>query len=552
MNREIFLHIIIVILICIIVLCSLKTKVVEKFESESIPYLGVQRPTIVATSRPCELYLTNVPSKCNEMKDMYKLGKVQVQVMINSMKNKKGLQDIVKALEEIYNQKQTIPVTSCKMEFNGLIEINSSDKHDDYKQKTVTSESDYDLDKMTGYCLMEVNTPNNEDPLNQAKTELLKYKGMVDLDSVEIVNHVYINDNGDKKYAAVKINNAAYVSSITGSKNTCTVPSTDLEDGMRFIKLYCDIKDTKLLTRAIDIVKFNKSKNIFEIIDFSKDIPKSKESDDKESKSKEPTETESIMDDFNKAFYSILYVENGAIGLQPIDFETSVYVFTFNLCDNVEKYTITKETYDKDREENIPFTFSMNDLKNNGVSLKNELNLPFSDDTKILGENEENKDSNTQKITDDKDRDITDLLVNKINNADAENEALQMKINEYDNTLKQIADNYKSAADLCKGDNYEKCLQKSNENITNMYKLVSILKEETIAKHRKNKDMKQYVTEIKIKMAEAKVSLSDVNESITQNIPRNKEGKQKQNGITIPYNKYATYISNDDCMYVKF
>lgn len=552
MNREIFLHIIIIVLICIIILCSLKTKTIEKFESESIPYLGVQRPAIVATSRPCELYLTNIPSKCNEMKDMYKLGKVQIQVMINSMKNKKGLENTVTALEEIYSQKETIPVTSCKIDFNGLIEINSSDKHNTYQQKTITTESDYDLDKMTGYCLMEVNTPNNEDPLNKAKTDLSKFKGMVDLDSVEIVNHVYINNEGDKKYAAVKINNAAYVSSITGSKNTCTVPSTDLEDGMRFVKLYCDIKEKKLLTRAIDIVKFNKSKNIFEVIDFSKDIPISKESDKKESESKEPTENERIMDDFNKAFYSILYVENGAIGLQPIDFETSVYVFTFNLCDNVEKYTITKETYNKDREENIPFTFSMNDLRNNGVSLKNELNLPFADDTKVLGDNEENKDSNAQKITDDKEGDITNLLVNKINNADAENEALQMKINEYDNTLKQIADNYKTAADLCKGDNYEKCLQKSNENISNMYKLVSILKEETVAKHRKNKDMKRICTEIKIKMAEAKVSLTDINESISQNIPTNNEGKNKQNGITIPYDKYATYISNDDCMYVKF
>lgn len=540
-------------------------KDIEQFENdEDIPYIEGAKPILIANMRPCQVYLTNEPSKCDELSEMYKMGKIQLKVIINTLKKVENYQEIVKNLEAIYNDKEKSSSKSCKITFSGLEEVNNTLESDKYEHKTITQATNYNLETMKGYCLMEVEPDLEENPMDIAMEKIQKkYKDVVDAGSVTIVRNINGRGDGNKIYAAMKLKDKIPTTTL-GKSNMCPKPNVDLEDGARFFQLKCDIeKVDKLVVYRVDVVKFNKKSGKFDIIDIHAETPppinQSTNANAVASNAGPavaPTpaaatiDTKQLEKEFNEKFFRLQYIENGPIGLQPIDVETPVYVFTFDPCENVEKYKKTEYVFDKEKKEDVKFKFSMNELKMFGKNIRSRLPLPFKPETKNISES---KDEDAKKITDNTDNDITNLLNSKIENADAENKAAEEKIKEYDLQLQSLSSSYQAAESLCKVNvNPDECLKESNTNLAKMHNLITIMKKEMEDSIKKNLDLKYLCVDIKVEISQTSMQIQDINLTIDETIPRNNEDKRKSRGINISYKKYSNLVSNDDCIYIQF
>ena len=573
-----------IFLMMVLVFGNLK-KNIERFENEEdIPYIEGEKPILIANMRPCQVYLTNEPSKCDELSEMYKMGKIQLRVLINTLKKIENYQDIVKHLEIIYDDKEKTSSKSCKLTFRGLEEVRNTAESGQYEYKTITKATNYNLETMNGYCLMEVEPDLHESPMDIAKGKIQKrFKDVVDESSVTIIKNINGSDDGNKIYAAMKLKDN--IPTTLGKSTACPKPNVDLEDGARFLKMNCDIeKATKLVVYRVDIVKFNKKSGKFDIIDIHtgkitaptpNDTPVPSASNEEttdtapvaDAASPAPTslaaiiaakapkppnkiDTKKLAKEFNEKFFRIQYVENGPIALLPLTVETPIYVFTFDPCENLEKYKKIEYVFDKDKDEDVKLQFSMDELKVFGKTIRSRLPLPFKPDTKNILESD---DEDAKKITDNVDNDITDLLNDKIDNAESENKAAEEKIKEYDLQLQSLSDSYKELESLCQdNDNPEECLKASNTNIAKMHSLISMMKTELEDSIKKNIDLKHLCIDVKVEMSKISIQIQDINLAIDETIPRNNQGQRKSRGINISYKKYSNMVSNDDCIYVQF
>lgn len=547
-----------IIFILILIIIGTITKKIEKFENE-LPFINSEYPILIANLRPCEIYLTEQPQKCNELKDIYKLGKIQLQVLINVMKKNENYNQIVENLEKILELKNIVPVNSCKFSFDGLYEVDKVGNNK-YEYKTATKHVNYDLKDMKGYCLMKVDTDSKSSVIENISK---KYKGMIDENNIHFVNHIQGDNN---TYAAVKIKSEKILSNNSSFSSICKKSNNNI-DNERFLRLHCDIyNDNKLLLSYIDIVSYNKKLEKFEIIDFSQkksDNPPSSEPNNGSPAGQNTSspagqntngstsvipkqhDTDKIIKEFNEAFFELLYIENKTLSLSCKKFETSLYTFTFNECNNIEKYEKIEYIYDKNKDENVRYSFNFNDFNISGKSITNSLKLPFKSDTKTI--NDENSDV---KMTNNSDGDISRLLQNKIDNAEQENKAIEDKIKEFESQLNNLSLQYQANGSLCNDEPL--CLKEKNEYVDKMYKIITKLKNEYESSLRINKDLKNQCIDILLDIDEISMKLSDINNSIEMNIQKTSDGKPRTNGMRIDYSKFSKYVSNDDCIYIKF
>lgn len=569
------------LMILILIILSFTLKNVEKFEDSN--------QKIKVKTRGCEMHLTNDPELCNKLEPYYKMGNIQLQVAINNMKKLRdsSSKQAYNILRYIQSKKKQIPINSCKIKVPGLIEIDQNESDSSkYPLKTITSYVDYDPVSFKGYCLLDTNYDTDE---LSVKMKVEKdYSDIMNTDNMLLTSQIQDIDNNDTTYAALEFKNDIFSTILKNSKALCKEnnKNIDIEDKAVFVKVTCHLENTnKISASKVEIVQYVKKENKFKKVnkyeDVKKLVPKiskselkqnqdisdsetpkenvvneagsenleSEESESSKPQQSEPkqSESEKIMQEFEKNFFGFTYIENSSLIYSSYTVPIKMFIFDFDICSSIQSYNTKDEItdpYDENKNSKIKISFT-EDLRVSPIMIKQTMNISFKDDTKNISEAED------VKVTDDKDGDIKKLIENKINDIDEENKDVKIKLKEYDEALDKTTKKYVNLQSLCQEnqDTYSKCIDRANIDYGNLYKLITIAKtglSDLIQRNNATKDSLKSVEEI---MSLTQFSIEDMNQDILNNTPKNKDGSLRNKGVSISFQKFSPFISNDDCLY---
>ena len=547
-------------------------------------------------TRGCQMHLTKDPELCNQLEPYYKMSNIQLQVAINKMKKLKdsSSKQAYNILRYIQSKKKQIPINSCKIEVPGLREIDKNElDSSQYSLKTITSFGDYDPISFKGYCLLDTNYDTNE---LSVKMKIDKeYSNIIDSGDILMTSKIQDIDGNDTTYAALKIRSDIYPEILNNSKEFCKKnnQNIDIPDKAIFVKVTCHLENMRKISASkVEIVQYLKNKNKFEkiqkYIDAKKlpielkqnlEEPKSettneireeftneslnenttedventeKTQDPKQQvgnteKTPDPKQSEKVMEEFEKNFFGLTYIENSSLIFSSYNVPVKMYIFEFDICSSIQSYTTIDEitdSFDESKMSKIKISFT-EDLRISPIMIKQNLDIPFKDDTKNISESED------VKVTDNKDGDIKRLIEDKIKSLDEENKDIKNKLKEYDEALDKTAKNYVNIQSSCKEnqETYSNCIDRANIDFGNLYKLITVAKtglSDLMQRNMANKESLQNVLEI---MEITKFTIEDMNQDILNNIPKNKDGSFKNKGVPISMQKFAPFVSNDDCFY---
>jgi len=280
--------------------------------------------------------------------------------------------------------------------------------------------------------------------------------------------------------------------------------------------------------------------------DISKESENTKQSDISK-QSENSKQSEKVMKEFEKNFFGFTYIENSSLIFSSYNVPVKIYNFDFDICSSIQSYTTIDEItdpLDESKKSKIKLSFA-EDLRISPIMIKQNLNIPFKDDTKNISESED------VKVTDNKDGDIKKMIEDKINSIEDENKDIKNKLKEYDEALDKTAKNYVNLQSLCKEnqDTYSNCIDRANIDFGNLYKLITIAKtglNDLIQRNMANKESLVNVLEV---MEITKFTIEDMNQDILNNTPKHNDGSLKNKGVPISMQKFAPFVSNDDCFY---
>lgn len=584
-------YIILILLVVIIFNSIASNKHFEHFTSE----LSVKM-------RPCALYLTNNPSFCDQNEILYEMGDIQLQVLKKKLKKTDKSSQIIKDLDstidEVLKNKANLQLNTCKLSINELKEIKTNTSSTDiYPSKTITAFTEYDTNRYQGYCFLDSEQKGNTDVLTKITND---YPNIVSSEGISFNSPVRNVDSSSTSYAAVKIRNDLYINTIMNDmKMFCKpVDNVRINDEDIFLRIKCNMEKNSLTASRIDLVIYVKGQNMMRVVDkTAAEVASKKASEDvktatfvleaakttlevaKASETADAVKTaNTTVDDATKAldkakkvqedavkfiekisqhlkkfedtFFTFTYMENKMLSYAPVAVPVRICTLKFNICDNVVSFTSISEQKkngsDNEKEE-IKVSFN-EEFKSGAIVLKQSLQLPFSDKTENISGDEK------RRIANNKNNDISNLIDDKIKTLEDETSDLKMKLLEFDSLNKTIANNYKQSQNLCEINKttYSGCIEKVNIDFGNTYKLVEIIQQETQNKLNKAMSLREVLIKIKADMLITKFTLADVNEDISRAISKDSDGKPTTKGVEIPYEKYADYVSNDNCIYLQY
>jgi len=583
-------YITLILLVVIIFNSIVYKKQIEHFASD----ISVQM-------RPCALYLINDPIFCDQNNILYEMGEIQLLVLKKKLKKTdKSIQlikDLDAKIDQVLKNKSNLQLNTCKLSINNLKEIKSNTNSTDiYSNKTISTLTEFDTKNYQGYCFIDTEQKENTDVLRKISND---YPNVVSSEGILFDTPVIDTDSPSSSYAAVKIRNDLYIDTLMNDKKMLCKPVEDvrINDGEIFLKIHCHMENNNLFASKIDLVSYDKEKNMMRVFDktvseieiqkasedvlaaefvvkaakTTLEIAKASETADAvksakttlENATKHLDKTKKVQEnakEFNKrisehlkkfedTFFTFTYIENKILSYTAISVNVRICTFKFNICDNVVSYAyISEQSKDgTDEKEEIKLSFK-DEFRSGVILLKQSLQLPFSDKTKNISGNDEFR------IADNKNNDISDLIDEKLKSLEGETSDLKMKLLEFDSLNKKIANNYKQSQNLCEMNEseYSDCIESTNIDFGNTHKLVEIIKKETENKLYKGNSLREVLIKIKADMLTTKITLLDVNEAIYHAIPKDSEGKPKAKGIKISFEKYADYVSNDNCVYLQY
>jgi hypothetical protein len=541
------------------------------------------------------------------------MGNIQLQVAINNMKKMRdpSSKQAYNMLRYIQSKKKNIPINSCKIQIRGLSEIDkvhmdeSIDGDISYPFKSTTSFAEYDPVSFKGYCLLDTNYDTDEMSVRMKVNK--EYSDIMNTDDLIFTSQIQDIDKDNTTYAALKFSNDVYTKIVNNSTQFCKKNNVniDIPDKSVFIKITCHLENiSKISASKVEIVEYIKEDNGFKKINkYGEKIKKPKipkmentntEVADTEHEGTETTEvapstetketfanmesdmegdsntetdtkpettkkgekdvseakssySEEIMKKFEETFFGFTYIENGSLVFSSYSLPVKIFTFNFDICSSILTYKTIEETtnpYDNDEKTKIKISFT-EDLRISPILIKTKLNIPFKDGTKNISEAED------VKVTDDKDNDITSLINDKIDSIQKENDEIKLKIIEYDKALDKTAKNYMNLQDSCSNnkDTYNNCIQMANINFGNLYKLITIAKTELKDSIQRNMAMRDSLSAVLETMKITVFTIEDMNQDIKNNIRKNNDGSLKDQGVNISYQKFAQFVSSDDCIY---
>lgn len=473
------------ILIIIFTTIILSLKKVEKFINQDDGDKCDLNTTNVmyVKTRPCAYYLTSEENLCDKLEDYYELSNIQLQIMLNAIKNNPSRKDIYNTLLFVKNNKDTLPYNSCKIQLNNWIELKnvytSNYTNPDYKFKNITIPNNYSNDDLNGYCFKEIVDNNKGENIQTNSINKFSFNDIDNDRSSNIVNNKNINiniknnlspigynsmvqeyslindnsilttpcknksissfvdvDNVDKKYIAMGFKEPIDIEEIKNDKYICDNINIkqDIENGKSFIKLYCILDNLLLKCNKIAFVKYNQQNNIFEDI-----------VDDK-----------TLKNIINK-YFGYYYDDNNII-YGALSIKSYFYIMTFNICNKLKKYYKTDNKKD--------FSFDILNIQKN-----------------IIGSRELLKNIDSSNLND------MDYKYAINNNINANINLLSYQNTEYNNTI----NDYNTQQDNINKINMESlknCNDINNQlNYNNCYITLNSMKSEL---YTKNKELENY------------------------------------------------------------
>ena len=606
MNKYILLTVVI-----FIILISLSWKRIDHFENNNT--------SLRVKTRPCEMHLTNDTEMCNKLHMFYTMGNIQLQVAINNMKKLKdpSSKQAYNMLRYIQSKKKHLPINSCKIQIDGLSEIDKSITYESvvdengtvanessnterttpYTFKSTASFSEYDPVSFKGYCLLDTNYDTDEMSVRMKVNK--EYSDIMNTDDMILTSKIQDVDKDSTTYAALKFSNDVYAKILNNPQQFCKKNNAniDIPDKSIFIKITCHLENvSKISGSKVEIVEYLQQDNAFKKINKYGDKPKkpkilelplpinaigatdaettevapntdiketfaniesdiitnTKSEDAANQKEQEvleakPSYSEEVMKKFEETFFGFTYIEDSSLVFSSYTLPVKMFIFDFDICSSVVSYKTIEETtnpYDDEEKTKINFSFT-EDLRIAPILIKQKMNILFKDDTKNISEAED------VKVTDNKDDDITNLINDKIDSIQKENDEMKLKIIEYDDALDKTAKNYMNLQESCSNnkDTYNNCIQLANINFGNLYKLITIAKTELSDSIQRNMAMRDSLKAVLEAMKTTTFTIEDMNQDIKNNIRKNKDGSLKDQGVNISYQKFAKYVSSDDCIY---
>jgi hypothetical protein len=182
--------------------------------------------------------------------------------------------------------------------------------------------------------------------------------------------------------------------------------------------------------------------------------------------------------------------------------ETSIYTLHFDICNRIKKYNISNYVY-----------FSFKEIAN----LKPKL-----------------IDNNVD--LDEKEIDVKALINMKLNAIIDKHNAVNDQIQTYHNNMKEIMLNYSKLQEVCS--DMIRCKSQS-EYLLSKHDSIQSEKRQLESELQKLKTEHMHYVEINKKLKEVSFTLNEINDMLGTI------------GMPISYEKYAKFISNDDCIYLQ-
>ncbi len=443
-------------------------------------------------TRPCTLHLVNDTELCDKLSDFYKLSDLQLQIIINKMQNNISTSNTsIDLLQFVRNNKSKLPINACKLQINKLKEIQkfySTSNLNINISKSIFKTMDYDRETMSGYCLADIT--NYSTFLNSNIYEIVKPSISSNLFYPLTDDNTIMNvaDEKNTKYMAIKMKNITNIDSMLNDEHICKINTFSLEDNLRFMRLHCYLsKANDLKINYAELIEYNTEKRSFNII-------------------------ENTSDDLNDLFTYVYNQKQLAYAPRPIN--CSIFKFTYDYCKKIEEYT---------RFDNI--MFSLAEIRIAPRIVKHNIDLSaYTVSSNIPNDN------------------IPEIIKKKTNNLLDENIILQNKLQEYTSNQSDAQLRFNNLkTEICPSQinskkEYDMCVIKQNIVVDeyNMYEMDKFYVNQKLTENRQ-----EYYTFIdtSTKIEKMRVTINDINDVI-------------KSGITVSYNKYADYISNDDYLYL--
>lgn len=277
-----------IILFIILVFMSIinSSKNIEKYEN--IPNY------INAEMRECTFYIVNDENICDKLRDIYKMGNIQLQYAINNAK--KTDKELYDKLVYIKNNKKNLSINDCKIQINNFKEIKKLyGSNEVFAYKNITKDRAAE-NTLSNYCMIETKTPT--------QNAITNGEDMKSYEIVHIDNYMNMKELRDK------------------IPNMCQYEKMQIDD-MIFFKLQCILEnETVLKVNNIDVIEVRNG-----IFNTVSDI----------------SEKTSYIDKIYQYRYT-----NKQLLYEPKKLNSSIYTFNFDKCQKIEKMYITN---------NMPFSF---------------------------------------------------------------------------------------------------------------------------------------------------------------------------------------------------
>jgi hypothetical protein len=255
--------------------------------------------------RSCTIYLTDEQDLCDKLEKIYKMSNIQLQIAFNKMnkqRDKKESALLLKYILEIKNSFNNKNL-SCKIQFSQLKEVVS----DNYLN--ITKAINYNDANLYGYCLAKIsdNNPNstnvNITDINTNTTELYE---PIKISFYE--NDTLKNIDENKKKTNENIDRVLY-NLLNNSTSICSYEKHNIDNGLKFLKLYCRLNKEKLICYKIDVLIYQNGNFV-------------------------------IQNNYNMNDFFRFYYNNRQVLYTPKDISVSVYCFIFDICKKIDEFLI--------------------------------------------------------------------------------------------------------------------------------------------------------------------------------------------------------------------
>lgn len=445
---------------------------------------------IKVETRPCTLHLTNDDEICEKLSDIYKMTELQIQVVMNKMKNE-GNKSTYDLMQFVKDNKKTLPINACKVQLNKLKEVKSiygSSTSNIFKN--IYRNTYYDNNSLYGYCLTDITsysdigTSNILDVLNNVKPPLSSNIFLPLTQDNTVVNIQDVANNS--KYAAIKVQNKIDINTLLNEKGSiCQDVDVALENDLKFLRLKCILaNEDKLSFNKIDVVTYKKLDRNFDVV----------------------LDTSNMLLD---PFFTYIY-KNKQILYGPSSRKVQAYKMSYDYCNKLEAIKVFDDV-----------TFSFGELNVMPKIVKYNVDLPYN-----------NMTSN-----------IPSLVYSNMGNILEENKRIISRLDDYTSNQDILKTEFsKLRLDTCPSiltDNNKKamCVIRA-ANVEDEYNKLEVEKyflKEVLEKQRIEYNV---MIDTANKLRLAKFSTNDINSIISIS------------GMPVSYFKYADMVSNDDCIYL--